>query len=180
MGFVCLFVCLSLRLHVARYACSGTATSAETFPGPPEYSRVAAENARCRTATSPTWWVNLAMAGPVTLLPGEAPFVTCMHSGHTRPPGWAGVRRVITSSRSWSRSLSWVSNALARLPFWWGRYSVQRAPLSKNGEQVRDYHHKFEGGKAVSAVLMPPQAHRELQGKQNKTKQVTRRPFSRA
>ena len=37
--------------------------------------------------------------------------------------------------------------------------------------QVRDYHHKFEGGKAVSAVVKPPQAHRELQGKQNKTKQ---------
>ena len=28
----------------------------------------------------------------------------------------------------------------------------------------------FEGGKVVSAVVMPPQAHRELQGKQNKTK----------
>ena len=40
--------------------------------------------------------------------------------------------------------------------------------------QVRDYHHKFEGGKAVSAVVMPPQAHRELQGKQNKTKQNRR------
>ena len=37
--------------------------------------------------------------------------------------------------------------------------------------QVGDYHHKFEGGKVVSAVVMPPQAHRELQGKQNKTKQ---------
>ena len=48
---------------------------------------------------------------------------------------------------------------------------MQRAPLSTNGEQVRDYHPKFEGGKAVSAVVMPPQAHRELQGKQNKTKQ---------
>ena len=36
--------------------------------------------------------------------------------------------------------------------------------------QVGDYHPKFEGGKAVSAVVMPPQAHRELQGKQNKTK----------
>ena len=37
--------------------------------------------------------------------------------------------------------------------------------------QVGDYHPKFEGGKVVSAVVMPPQAHRELQGKQNKTKQ---------
>ena len=46
---------------------------------------------------------------------------------------------------------------------------VQRAPLSTNGERVGDYHHKFEGGKAVPAVVMPPQAHRELQGKQNKT-----------
>ena len=36
--------------------------------------------------------------------------------------------------------------------------------------QVGDYHHKFEGGKVVSAVVMPPQAHRELQGKQSKTK----------
>ena len=37
--------------------------------------------------------------------------------------------------------------------------------------QVGQNHHKFEGGKVVSAVVMPPQAHRELQGKQNKTKQ---------
>ena len=37
--------------------------------------------------------------------------------------------------------------------------------------QVGHYHPKFEGGKVVSAVVMPPQAHRELQGKQNKTKQ---------
>ena len=65
-----------------------------------------------------------------------------------------------------------VSNALARLPIWWGRHSVQRAPLSTNGEQVGHYHPKFEGGKVVSAVVMPPQAHRELQGKQNKTKLV--------
>ena len=36
--------------------------------------------------------------------------------------------------------------------------------------QVGDYHPKFEGGKVVSAVVMPPQAHRELQGKQNKNK----------
>ena len=28
-----------------------------------------------------------------------------------------------------------------------------------NGEQVRDYRHKFEGGKAASAVVIPPQAH---------------------
>ena len=39
--------------------------------------------------------------------------------------------------------------------------------------QVGHYHPKFEGGKVVSAVVMPPQAHRELQGKQNKTKQNT-------
>ena len=37
--------------------------------------------------------------------------------------------------------------------------------------QVGQNHPKFEGGKVVSAVVMPPQAHRELQGKQNKTKQ---------
>ena len=35
--------------------------------------------------------------------------------------------------------------------------------------QVGQNHPKFEGGKVVSAVVMPPQAHRELQGKQNKT-----------
>ena len=45
-------------------------------------------------------------------------------------------------------------------------------PLSTNGEQVGDYHHKFEGGKVVPVVVTPPQAHRELQGKQNKTKQA--------
>ena len=44
--------------------------------------------------------------------------------------------------------------------------------------QVGDYHHKFEGGKVVSAVVMPPQAHRELQGKQNKTKQNMQNPSS--
>ena len=38
--------------------------------------------------------------------------------------------------------------------------------------QVSHYHHKFEGGKVVSVVVMPPQAHRELQGKQNKAKQI--------
>ena len=43
-----------------------------------------------------------------------------------------------------------------------------RAPLSTNGEQVRHYHPKFEGGKAVSAIVMPPQAHRELQLRQTK------------
>ena len=37
--------------------------------------------------------------------------------------------------------------------------------------QVGQNHPKFEGGKVVSAVVMPPLAHRELQGKQNKTKQ---------
>ena len=37
--------------------------------------------------------------------------------------------------------------------------------------QVGQNHPKFEGGKVVSAVVMPPQAYRELQGKQNKTKQ---------
>ena len=47
---------------------------------------------------------------------------------------------------------------------------MQRAPLLTNGELVGDYHPKFEGGKVVSAVVMPPQAHQELQGKQNKTK----------
>ena len=54
------------------------------------------------------------------------------------------------------------------------RYSVQTAPLSTNGERVGDYHHKFEGGKADTAVVMPPQAHRELKVKQNKTKPVVR------
>jgi len=33
--------------------------------------------------------------------------------------------------------------------------------------QVGQNHPKFEGGKVVSAVVMPPQAHQELQGKQN-------------
>ena len=41
--------------------------------------------------------------------------------------------------------------------------------------QVGQNHPKFEGGKVVSAVVMPPQAHRELQGKQNKTKHPSRR-----
>ena len=36
------------------------------------------------------------------------------------------------------------------LPFWWGRYSLQRAPLSTNGERERDYHRTFEGGKVPS------------------------------
>ena len=45
-----------------------------------------------------------------------------------------------------------------------------RAPLSTNGEQAGDYHHKYEGEKAGTAVVMPPQAHRELQVKQIKAK----------
>ena len=61
-----------------------------------------------------------------------------------------------------------------------GRHSVQRAPLSTNGEQVGHYHPKFEGGKVVSAVVMPPQAHRELQGKQNKTNPRLARPSALA
>ena len=48
--------------------------------------------------------------------------------------------------------------------------TTQRAPLSTNGGRVGDYHRKFEGRKADTAVVMPPQAHREVQVKQNKTK----------
>ena len=50
------------------------------------------------------------------------------------------------------------------------------AALSAKGPSLnkwragRPLHHKLEGGKVVSAVVMPPQALRELQGKQNKTK----------
>ena len=40
--------------------------------------------------------------------------------------------------------------------------SVQRAPLSTDGEQVGQNHPKCEGGKVVSVVVMPPQAHQEL------------------
>ena len=41
-------------------------------------------------------------------------------------------------------------------------------------ERVGDNRHKFEGGKAGTAVVMPPQAQRELQVKQNKTKEGVR------
>ena len=53
-----------------------------------------------------------------------------------------------------------------------GVHAHHEALLSQQmASQVGDYHPKFEGVKVVSAVVMPPQAHRELQGKQNKTKQ---------
>ena len=42
---------------------------------------------------------------------------------------------------------------------------------STNDEQVGQNHPKFEGGKVIPAVAKPPQAHQELQGKQNKAKQ---------
>ena len=38
---------------------------------------------------------------------------------------------------------------------------------STNGERTGHNHPKFEGGKIAAAVVMPPQTHRELQGKQN-------------
>ena len=63
----------------------------------------------------------------------------------------------------------WISNALARLPIRWGRYSVQRAPLSTNGERIGNYQPKFEGGKVVAAVVVPPEAYRELHREQNRT-----------
>ena len=48
--FVCLFVCA----YDSRYACGGTATAETAFPGrDPEYTRVTAEETRCRIATSP-------------------------------------------------------------------------------------------------------------------------------
>ena len=59
---------------------------------------------------------------------------------------------------------------LACLPIWWVRHSVQRAPLSSHCERAGDYHHKFEGRKADTAVVMPPQVLRVAsQTKQNKT-----------
>ena len=51
---------------------------------------------------------------------------------------------------------------------------------STNDEQVGQNHPKFEGGKVASAVVKPPQAHRELQGKQNKAKQSFRRVVATA
>ena len=45
--FVCLFVCA----YDSRYACGGTATAETTFLGrDPEYTRVTAEETRCRIA----------------------------------------------------------------------------------------------------------------------------------
>ena len=45
--FVFVFVCA----HDSRYACGGTATAGTTFPGrDPEYTRVTAEETRCRIA----------------------------------------------------------------------------------------------------------------------------------
>ena len=66
-----------------------------------------------------------------------------------------------------------VSSALARLPFFGGGGTQCKGLLSQQmASQVGHYHPKCEGGKVVSAVVMPPQAHRELQGKQNKTKHL--------
>ena len=57
-----------------------------------------------------------------------------------------------------------------RLPVRWRRNSVQTSSsLSINGKRTGYYHHKFEGGKLAAAVVLPPEAYRESQGKQNKT-----------
>ena len=61
----CLFVCLSV-LETPRNACGGIATSEATFPGHPEYTGVATEEAQCRIATSLPWEVTLVIADPVT------------------------------------------------------------------------------------------------------------------
>ena len=59
------------------------------------------------------------------------------------------------------------------MPFLHGGGGTQCKGLlsQQTASQVGQNHPKFEGEKVVSAVVMPPQAHRELQGKQNKTKQ---------
>ena len=69
--------------------------------------------------------------------------------------------KVCLARDSW-RNSRWHCNVAAWPP----------SGMPSQHEQFRHYHPKFEGGKAVSAVVMPPQAHRELQGKQNKTKQI--------
>ena len=38
-------------------------------------------------------------------------------------------------------------------------YTIIHCILLTNGEQVSHYHPKFEGGKVVDAVVMPPQAY---------------------
>ena len=53
--------------------------------------------------------------------------------------------------------------------------SAKGSSLNKwRARSAKTTYPKFEGGKVVSVVVMPPQAHRELQGKQNKTKQTSR------
>ena len=42
-------------------------------------------------------------------------------------------------------------------------------PTPTNGERIGHYHHKFEGGTVAAAGVVPPEANRELPGKQNKT-----------
>ena len=48
-------------------------------------------------------------------------------------------------------------------------HTLIRSYAQTNGERIGDYHHKFEGGKVVAAVVMPPEACQELQGEHNTT-----------
>ena len=63
-------------------------------------------------------------------------------------------------------------SALAHLPFF-GRGSTQcKGPLSRQmASRSAKPTSNLRGAKVVPAVVMPPQAHRELPGKQSKTKQ---------
>ena len=72
--FVCLFVCA----YDSRYACGGTATAETSFPGrDPEYTRVTAEETRCRIATSPLV-DHPSNRRPAHSLLGEVPLVTTL------------------------------------------------------------------------------------------------------
>ena len=73
-GVVCLFVCA----YDSRYACGGTATAGTTFLGRgPEYTRVTAEETRCRIATSPLVY-HPSFGRPAHSLLGEVPLVTTL------------------------------------------------------------------------------------------------------
>ena len=80
--FVCLFVCA----YDSRYACGGTATAETTFLGrDPEYTRVTAEETRCRIATSPLSQITLVMADLVTVFWEKCPLSPHLSAGYGLP-----------------------------------------------------------------------------------------------
>ena len=79
---------------------------------------------------------------------------------HSKPIAAAQLMPVPAHQAGAGPPAAGVSNVLARLPFFGGGGTQCKGLLSQQmASQVGQNHPKFEGGKVVSAVVMPPQAH---------------------